>query len=139
MNLAEISPYLLSGVVAVVTALLTHSRAKSAHKSTVVIDQQDLINSTYEKVLAAVDSQLTRQTRVHEEERQGWSRKEKNLLAKIQKLEGEIHNLKVELSALLARETRVEERQINHAKDNERHEERRKASRPFDLPTDSDG
>jgi hypothetical protein len=103
-NGADVLPYALSGVVAILTAMLTHRRASRAHKNTVVIDQQTLINATYEKVLSIVNAELLRQTQMHLAEREEWSRTEAALNARIDLMKAEILGLEAKIAGLEQRE-----------------------------------
>lgn len=105
MSPTDIAPYLVSGIVAVITAVLTHRRATKSHSSTVIIDQQTLLNDTYEKVLGIVNEQLSRQNANHENERRDWEMKEVALNMKIE-------NQNVEILQLMQKVTRLEQ-QVN--------------------------
>jgi hypothetical protein len=103
-NGADMLPYALSGVVAALTAMLTHRRATRAHKNTVVIDQQTLINTTYEKVLSIVNAELLRQTQMHLAERAEWAHTEATLNARIDIMKSEILALEEKIAGLERRE-----------------------------------
>lgn len=125
MELSEAGPYLISGVVALITALLTHKRAYKAHKDTVVIDQQKLVNDTYEQVLSQLRLELQRRQEVFDRERSAWLGREEALKNLVEDLKGKVKGLEGQILELKRAEKKVEQNQHKHHADDSRHVDRR--------------
>lgn len=117
MELTNVGPHAISGLVALVVAWLTHKRANRAHKDTIVIDHQQLINETYQQVMRQMRKELERREEAHRIERHSWKKQELLLKGEIQLLQEKVASLEAELALLKAKEEK-------HVKDATRHNER---------------
>jgi hypothetical protein len=98
--LTNAGPYLISTIGAGFAAWLTSKRTKEAQESTALVDQQTLVNNTYETVLKLIREELTRKDSAHTYEREEWERKEEALNRRVNNLEEQVQNLQTELQDL---------------------------------------
>lgn len=108
MTLIDALPYGASVIVGLVTAWYTHRRATKAHKHTVFVDHQDLVNTTYEMVLGQMREEFERRGKAHAHERKNWEQRERVLQKLISDLQDELKALKAEIRQVRERETATE-------------------------------
>lgn len=117
MEWSEPLPYVVSGVVTLLTAWLTYRRTSKAHRDSIVIDHQKLVNETYEAVLGQLREELTRKNDAHDLERSEWEEKEARLRDEINELREKVTHLENRVSTLSRREDAVEREVRQHRSD----------------------
>jgi methionyl-tRNA synthetase len=91
------SQYLITVVIAGITAILTHWRTRREHNDNVLEKQQNLLNNTHELITAQIHAELGRASLAHSKEREEWYAEEERLRQQIVALAQRVTELEDEL------------------------------------------